>query len=53
MVIKDSHYLAKVAWEGLVVDEAQRLKNAKSALFEKLSKFECTRRMLMTGHFLS
>jgi len=36
-------------WEVLVVDEAHRLKNKNSALFQSLSQFKTKHRMLLTG----
>jgi SNF2 family DNA or RNA helicase len=42
-VIRDSSILARMPWEGMIIDEAQRIKNKDSELFTKLVKVaECS-----------
>ena len=41
--------LMKVPWQGLVVDEGQRLKSDKSQIYEFLSKFRFPFKVLLTG----
>lgn len=50
MAIKDNSLLRSVStWQYLVVDEAHRLKNRSSVLFEDLMKIKTTHRLLLTG----
>jgi len=49
MAIRDMGPLRKVPWKCIIVDEAQRLKNKASLLFETLKEFPCERRLLLTG----
>lgn len=42
-------YLQRPTWECLVVDEAHRLKNKNSVLFQSLSQFKTKHRVLLTG----
>jgi chromodomain-helicase-DNA-binding protein 1 len=42
-------YLQRPTWECLVVDEAHRLKNKNSVLFQALSQFKTKHRVLLTG----
>ena len=41
--------LMKVPWQGLIVDEGQRLKNEKNQLYDILSRFRIPFKVLLTG----
>ena len=41
--------LQKIPWQGLVVDEGQRLKNEKNLLYEALTKIKFPYKVLLTG----
>lgn len=49
MIRMDLTYLQRPTWECLVVDEAHRLKNKNSVLFQSLSQFKTKHRVLLTG----
>lgn len=49
IAIKDIRLLSKINWEVLVVDEAHRLKNPGSKLFEQLSGLPHKHCVLLTG----
>ena len=44
-----SFSLQRLSWKALVVDEAHRLKNAQSKLFQALIRFNTQFRLLLTG----
>ena len=46
---KTRQSLMRVPWQGLVVDEGQRLKNDKNLVYECLSKFQFRFKVLLTG----
>ncbi|KAL2413594.1 Chromatin remodeling factor mit1 [Exophiala dermatitidis] len=46
---KTRHSLMRVPWQGLVVDEGQRLKSDRSQIYESLSKFKFPFKVLLTG----
>ena len=48
-VVESKVDLLGVPWQGLVVDEGQRVKNDKSLLYETLSKFNFRFKILLTG----
>lgn len=48
-VLKDHSYLNMLKWQFLAVDEAHRLKNAESSLYEALSSLKVANRLLITG----
>ncbi|ORX35357.1 putative transcription regulator [Kockovaella imperatae] len=48
-ILKDRQDLAQIKWQCLAVDEAHRLKNHESQLYEALSSFNCASRLLITG----
>ncbi|KIX00677.1 uncharacterized protein Z518_09742 [Rhinocladiella mackenziei CBS 650.93] len=41
--------LLKVPWQGLIVDEGQRLKSDRTQIYENLSKFKFLFKVLLTG----
>ncbi|KAF8420840.1 P-loop containing nucleoside triphosphate hydrolase protein [Tirmania nivea] len=47
--IDDANILKQVSWEGLIVDEGQRLKNDDSLLYKALSGFKIQHKVLLTG----
>jgi len=49
VVLKDANVLAKIKWRALLVDEAHRLKNVKSRLFEDLASVPREFCLLLTG----
>ncbi|GAX85223.1 hypothetical protein CEUSTIGMA_g12643.t1 [Chlamydomonas eustigma] len=49
LILKDAHILGKIDWSYLVVDEAHRLKNAESALYQELLGFSFRNKLLVTG----
>ncbi|GMM38515.1 chromatin-remodeling ATPase [Saccharomycopsis crataegensis] len=48
-VLKDRNDLANLKWQFLAVDEAHRLKNAESSLYEALKSLKVNNRLLITG----
>lgn len=48
-VLADSAFLSQIDWQFLAVDEAHRLKNRESQLYEKLLLFNAPSRLLITG----
>ncbi|KAK9325799.1 SNF2 family N-terminal domain-containing protein [Lipomyces orientalis] len=48
-ILKDRSELGSVKWRYLAVDEAHRLKNSTSALYESLQEFKVENRLLITG----
>ncbi|KAG6903097.1 hypothetical protein C0995_006284 [Termitomyces sp. Mi166 len=49
LVLRDSKELGEIKWQALAVDEAHRLKNAESQLYEALSSFSASSKLLITG----
>jgi len=48
-VINDWANLMPIRWQFMAVDEAHRLKNKESSLYDKLNLFKATSRLLITG----
>ncbi|VDO03625.1 unnamed protein product [Rodentolepis nana] len=49
ILLKDKAFLGQVPWAALVVDEAHRLKNDASQLYQALFAFDTDTRLLITG----
>ncbi|KAE9617864.1 putative DNA helicase chromatin remodeling SNF2 family [Lupinus albus] len=50
IVLMDQDFLSQIPWQYAIIDEAQRLKNSKSVLFNVLKdRYIMPRRLLMTG----
>ncbi|KAI9797596.1 MAG: hypothetical protein M1833_005379 [Piccolia ochrophora] len=48
-ILADSSYLAQIKWQFMAIDEAHRLKNRESQLYNKLFEFKAPSRLLITG----
>lgn len=48
-ILNDYAFLQQIRWQFLAVDEAHRLKNKDSALYDKLNDFKAPCRLLITG----
>ena len=48
-ILVDANFLSQVKWQFMAVDEAHRLKNRESQLYQKLLDFKAPSRLLITG----
>lgn len=48
-VLTDAAFLSQLKWQFMAVDEAHRLKNRESQLYDKLREFKAPARLLITG----
>ena len=49
LVLRDAPELIAIPWRALVVDEAHRLKNSESQLYDALQQFKAACKLLITG----
>ncbi|KAJ9664235.1 ATP-dependent DNA helicase Hrp3 [Neophaeococcomyces mojaviensis] len=48
-VLTDATFLSQIKWQFMAVDEAHRLKNKESQLYDRLREFKAPARLLITG----
>lgn len=48
-VLHDAAFLSQIKWQFMAVDEAHRLKNRDSQLYDRLREFKAPARLLITG----
>jgi len=53
LVLKDASILNQIKWNYMMVDEAHRLKNHESALYQEMTQFSFKNRLLITGQPLT
>ncbi|KAH6913789.1 SNF2 family N-terminal domain-containing protein [Coprinopsis sp. MPI-PUGE-AT-0042] len=49
LTLRDAKELGEIKWQALAVDEAHRLKNSESQLYEALRSFSAQSKLLITG----
>ncbi|KAG9220710.1 hypothetical protein CCMSSC00406_0003809 [Pleurotus cornucopiae] len=49
LTLRDAKELGEIKWQSLAVDEAHRLKNSESQLYEALRSFSSASKLLITG----
>ena len=47
--LSDAPFLSQIKWQFMAVDEAHRLKNRESQLYDRLKEFKAPARLLITG----
>lgn len=52
LVLKDASILNHIKWNYMMVDEAHRLKNHESALYQEMTQFSFKNRLLITGQLM-
>ncbi|KAL6243123.1 ATP-dependent DNA helicase Hrp3 [Rhinocladiella similis] len=48
-VLQDAPFLSQIKWQFMAIDEAHRLKNRESQLYDRLREFKAPARLLITG----
>lgn len=48
-ILQDATFLSQIKWQFLAIDEAHRLKNRESQLYQRLVEFKSPSRLLITG----
>ncbi|GAB4861720.1 hypothetical protein Ancab_036973 [Ancistrocladus abbreviatus] len=48
-IMYDHSKISKIDWKYIIIDEAQRMKDRESVLARDLDRYQCQRRLLLTG----